>query len=383
MIPVLNKLFVAIFSLIIFLSCNNPIKDSNVLIQTNGLDEKYNLSKIKLPKGYNISVYAEVPNARSMCWGSPGILFIGNRNDDKVYAVVDENLDEVADKIYIIASNLNMPNGVAYKDGNLYVAEVNRILRFDNIENNLSKPPKPKVVFNKLPNKTHHGWKFISIGPDDKLYIPIGAPCNVCEEKDSVFATISRIDLDGSNFEIYAKGVRNSVGFTWHPVTKEMWFTDNGRDMLGDDTPFCELNHAPKKGTHFGFPYCHQGDILDPEFGNGKNCINYESPALKIGPHVAPLGLRFYTGSSFDTLYKNQLFIALHGSWNRTNPIGYNVSVAFLNNNKVNDIKVFASGWLQDDGTVLGRPVDIEITSKGSLLVSDDYAGVIYKIYKQ
>lgn len=345
---------------------------------------KFDLTKIKMPAGFSISVYANVPNARSLCWGDKGTLFVGNRDGHSVYAVTDENKDGKADKVYKLTNDMNTPNGVAFRNGSLYIAEISRITRLDNIEDHLADPPKPVVVYDKYPDKTHHGWKFIAFGPDGKLYVPVGAPCNVCDEKDSVFASITRINPDGTGMELYAKGVRNSVGFTWHPQTKEMWFTDNGRDMLGDDKPFCELNYAPQKGMHFGFPYCHQGDILDPEFGNGKNCADYTAPAAKLGPHVAPLGLRFYTGNMFPAEYRNQIFIAEHGSWNRSKPIGYRLGIATLNGNKVTSYKPFAEGWLQADDKVLGRPVDVVVGPDGSLFVSDDYAQVVYKIsYKK
>lgn len=346
----------------------------------DSLFTKYQLSRIQLPPGFSISVYAEVPNARSMCLGNKGTLFVGNREEDNVYAVVDSNKDGKADQVHMIAKGLNTPNGVAFKNGSLYVAEIDRILRYDDIENRLSNPPAPVLVYNKYPDKTHHGWKFIAFGPDGKLYVPVGAPCNVCEEKDSVFATITSINADGSGLEIYAKGVRNSVGFAWHPDTKELWFTDNGRDNLGDDVPYCELNYAPRKGMHFGFPYCHQGDVLDPEFGKGKKCSDYTSPAEKMGPHVAPLGMRFYTGAQFPAEYKNRIFIAQHGSWNRSIPAGYRVMMATLEGNKVVKYEPFATGWLQNEKDVIGRPVDVEITPDGALLISDDKNGAIYRV---
>ena len=315
-----------------------------------------------------------------MCYGTKGTLFVGNKDDDYVYAVVDSNKDGSADKVYKIGSGMNMPNGVAFRNGSLFIAEVSKILRFDNIEDNLANPPKPVVVTDKYPDKTWHGWKFIAFGPDDKLYVPVGAPCNVCIPDDSIFATITCINPDGSDREIYAKGIRNSVGFAWHPTTKELWFTDNGRDELGDNIPYCELNYAPQKGMNFGFPYCHEGDILDPEFGKGKNCADYTPPARKLGPHVAPLGMRFYTGTNFPSEYTNQIFICEHGSWNRSTPIGYEVCLAKLNGNTVTDYIPFATGWLQNQKDVLGRPVDVQVAPDGALLVSDDYAGAIYRI---
>ena len=343
------------------------------------LFDKYELNKIKLPAGFTISIYAEVPDARSMCWGAKGTLFVGNRDRDKVYAVVDNNHDGRADKVYVIASGLNMPCGVAFRNGSLYVAEVSRILRYDNIETRLANPPTAFVVYDKLPTEKHHGWKFIAFGPDGKLYIPIGAPCNMCLP-DSMHACIARMNPDGTGFEVFARGIRNSVGFAWHPQSKELWFTDNGRDNLGDNIPSCELNTAPHAGMHFGYPFCHEGDILDPEYGKGKNCNDYTPPAQKMGPHVAPLGLRFYTGSQFPAGYKDKLFIAQHGSWNRTTPIGYRVMMVTVNKNKVVKYEPFAEGWLQDNKKVIGRPVDIEIAGDGSLLISDDKQGVIYRV---
>lgn len=341
---------------------------------------KYDLDKIVLPPGFKISVYAEVPNARSMCFGDKGTLFVGNRQRDKVYAVRDENKDGVAEKVYTIASGLTMPCGVAFRKGSLYVAEVNRIIRFDNIESSLDNPPAFVVVNDKLPADRHHGWKFIAFGPDDKLYVPVGAPCNVCEKSDSIYATIARMNYDGSGLEIFAKGVRNSVGFDWHPQTKQLWFSENGRDNMGDDVPADELNVAPGKGMHFGFPYCHQGNIPDKEFGKNKSCASYTAPARNLDPHVAAIGMRFYTGDMFLPEYKNQLFIAEHGSWNRSKKIGYRIMLVRLENNKVVQYVPFATGWLGDDDKVTGRPADVEIAPDGALLVSDDSRGAIYRI---
>ncbi|MBX2954695.1 MAG: sorbosone dehydrogenase family protein [Cyclobacteriaceae bacterium] len=340
------------------------------------------LEKIKMPAGFKIDVFAEVENARSMTMSPSGVLYIGNRNGDKVYAVKDTDGDFKADKKWVIASGLNMPNGVAFKDGDLYVAEVSRILKYVGIESKLANPPAPVVVNDTYPDKTHHGWKYIAFGPDGKLYVPVGAPCNICESKEEVFATITRINADGSGREIFAQGVRNTVGFTWHPDTKEMWFTDNGRDMLGDDIPPCELNYAPKAGMHFGYPYCHGGTIKDPEFGSKRPCSDFTIPAQNLGPHTAPLGLKFYTGSMFPTQYKNQLFIAEHGSWNRSKKIGYRVSLVNVQGNtKATSYTTFASGWLDDETQkAWGRPVDVLVLNDGSILVSDDQANVVYRV---
>jgi len=339
------------------------------------------LDKIKLPTGFSIEVYAEVEDARSMALSPSGVLYVGNKDKDKVYAVKDTNGDFKADKKWVLASGLNMPNGVAFRNGDLYIAEVSRISKLVGIESKLDNPPALQTVNDSYPTEGHHGWKYIAFGPDGKLYVPVGAPCNICEKKEEIYASITRINADGSGREVFAKGIRNSVGFTWHPETKQLWFTDNGRDMLGDELPACELNIASKAGMHFGYPYCHQGDVKDPEFGDKRPCSDFTAPADKLGPHVAPLGLKFYTGSMFPTAYKNQVFVAEHGSWNRSKKIGYNLTLVNVADSKVTGHKVFASGWL-DDATQKswGRPVDVVVMPDGSMLVSDDQAGVIYRI---
>lgn len=340
------------------------------------------LQAIKLPKGFKIEVFAEgLANARSMTVSPAGNVFVGTRTDGRVYALKvnydDENQPKV-EKVYTLASGLFSPNGVAFKDGSLYVAEINKVWRFDDIENHLEKPLKPVLISKDFPSDTWHGWKFIRFGPDGKLYIPVGAPCNVCEQPDLRYASIMRMDPNGKNLEIYAKGIRNTVGFDWDPATSELWFTDNGRDNLGDDLPPDELNHAPKQGMHFGFPYCHGTNIKDPEFGKYP-CERFEKPAQDLGPHVAALGIRFYTGSQFPAKYHHQIFLAEHGSWNRSSKIGYRVSLLELKDQQVVSYKTFAEGWKVGE-RVWGRPVDLEILPDGSLLVSDDQAGVIYRI---
>ncbi|MCU0358248.1 MAG: sorbosone dehydrogenase family protein [Cyclobacteriaceae bacterium] len=391
----IKSFIVWILLLLAFVNCNRPgtTADEKVAVTLVSAEDGSEpalsdyqstlpLDKIKLPAGFKIEVFAEVNNARSMAMSPSGILYVGNRNGDKVYAVQDTNGDFKADKRWTIASGLNMPNGVAFNDGDLYVAEVNRILKYPGIESKLGNPPQPVILNDAYPKDTHHGWKYIAFGPDGKLYVPVGAPCNICESKDEVYATITRINPDGSGREIFARGVRNTVGFTWHPQTKEMWFTDNGRDMLGDDIPPCELNYAPRAGMHFGYPYCHGGTIKDPEFGNKRPCSDFTAPAQNLGPHTAPLGLKFYTGTMFPDAYKNQLFIAEHGSWNRSKKIGYRVSLVKVdNNNRSLGYETFASGWLDDETQkVWGRPVDVLVLKDGSMLVSDDQANVIYRI---
>jgi glucose/arabinose dehydrogenase len=336
------------------------------------------LERIKLPPGFAIAVFAEdVPGARSMALGDKGTLFVGSMGAGNVYAIKHDGTK--ATQVTRIASKLNSPNGVAVRDGALYVAEISKITRYDAIESNLSNP-KGAVVYDKYPGDRHHGWKFIRFGPDGWLYVPVGAPCNICEKEDP-YASITRLKPDGSAMEVFARGVRNSVGFDWDPRTKELWFTDNGRDMLGDDVPPDELNHAPKNGMHFGYPYCHGGDIADPEFGAKRKCSEFTPPAQKEGAHVASLGMRFYTGSMFPADYANRIFIAEHGSWNRSKKSGYRVMQAKVEDGKVVDYGVFAEGFLdKESDKAWGRPVDILVMPDGSLLVSDDHANAIYRI---
>lgn len=338
------------------------------------------LHTIKLPAGFTMSVYAEnIPDARSMTLSPTGALFVGSLRAGNVYAIIDRNQDNKAEQVYRVAQGLNMPNGVAFHDGALYVAEVNRILRFDNIEERLDNPPQPVVVNDTLPRDRHHGWKFIRFGPDGLLYVPVGAPCNVCEQNDERYASLLRMKPDGNGLEIFARGIRNTVGFDWQPETQVLWFTDNGRDMLGDDVPPDELNRAAQKDLHFGFPYCHGGDIADPRFGEKRKCDEFTPPALRLGPHVAAIGMRFYTGSMFPPTYRKQIFIAEHGSWNRSSPLGYRIALARFAGEGAMKYEIFAEGWLQN-GRPWGRPVDVQVMADGALLVSDDFANAIYRI---
>lgn len=338
------------------------------------------LDRIQLPAGFAIDVFSEeVPGARSLARSPKGIIYVGTRREGRVYALVDREGDGRADQVFTVARGLTQPNGVAWRDGSLYVAEISRVLRFDGIDERLSDPPEPKVVTADYPRDGHHGWKFIRFGPDGWLYVPVGAPCNICESENPIYASITRIKPDGSGREIFARGIRNTVGFDWHPQSRELWFTDNGRDWMGDNRPPDELNRAPRAGLHFGYPYCHGRDIKDSEFGDKRACSEFVPPVQELGPHVAALGMRFYTGTMFPAEYRNQIFIAEHGSWNRSEPIGYRVMLVRLQGEKAVSYEPFAQGWLHN-GRVWGRPVDVEVMPDGALLVSDDEAGAIYRI---
>jgi glucose/arabinose dehydrogenase len=339
------------------------------------------LKQLQVPAGFVLSIFADnLPNARSLAAGDNGIVFVGTGVEGVVYAIKDSDNNGVSDQRYVIASNLYMPNGVAYKDGSLYVAEVNRIIRFDRISQQLSHPPKPVVIYDQFPSEQHHGWKYLRFGPDNKLYTAVGAPCNSCEPDKAIFSSLVRLNADGSGFETLAKGIRSSVGFDWQPETNALFFNDNGRDYLGDNLPPDELNQWTTAGEHFGFPYCHGGNTPDPELSKNTTCQQFTAPVWKFKAHIAPLGLRFYRGQQFPTEYKNQLFVAEHGSWNRSEAQGYRVSLIKFNNAKPVSEQVVIDGWLNKDGTVLGRPVDILEQADGSLLISDDKLGVIYKL---
>lgn len=370
---------------------NKPVAPPTTPPAAPEVTSKLPLNKIKLPPGFQIAVYAEgVTAARSLCLSPQGTLFVSTRDEGSVYALRDTNGDQKADQMFTIAKKLNQPNGVALRNGALYVAEINRILRYDNIEKCIDALargeagcPQPVTVYDQYPTEASHGWKYIAFGPDGNLYIPVGAPCNICEPPTPIYSTMTRLDVDkpGAQPEIIATGIRNSVGFDWHPVTGDLWFTDNGRDMLGDDIPPCELNHITKVGQNFGYPYCHGGTISDPEFGKKHNCSEFTAPAQNLGPHVAPLGMEFYTGKMFPAEYKNQIFIAEHGSWNRSKKIGYRISLVRLDT-QGNSLgyTTFAEGWLEGDHA-WGRPVDLEMLPDGSLLISDDQADAIYRIW--
>ena len=367
-------------------SCKQKANEtkSEEVIQYDEPVSELPIEKLNLPDGFKIEVYADnLDGARSMAMGDNGTLFVGTRNDKTVYAVQDLDKDYRADHIRVLDSTLEVPNGIAFRNGSLYVAEVGRLLRYDDIEANLDSIPEPVVVYDDYPTEFHHGWKYIAFGPDDKLYVPVGAPCNICDStiSDKRYATITRMNPDGSNREIYANGVRNSVGFTWHPETKELWFTDNGRDMMGDDIPPCELNRVTEAGQHFGYPFCHGGTVKDPEFGNQRPCSDFIAPVQALGAHVAPLGVKFNTGTMFPDSYKNSAFIAEHGSWNRSKKVGYRISLVTLEDNKAVSYETFLDGWLDEESQeAFSRPVDLLFLEDGSMLISDDYGDAIYRV---
>jgi glucose/arabinose dehydrogenase len=347
---------------------------------TGGDKPRLSLDMLRVPSGFSISQYADgVRGARSLALGPDNVVYVGTRGAGKVYALPDRNGDHRADEVVVVAEKLDRPNGIAVHNDALYVVENHRVLRFDNIGKNFRERPPYRVVYDKLPTEDHHGWRYARFGPDGKLYIAIGAPCNICEPDPNRYAVIVRLNADGSGRNVYARGVRNSVGFDWDPRTKDFWFTDNGRDYLGDDAPPDELNHATAADLHFGYPYCHGGDLPDPEYGKKSPCDRFVAPVVKLDPHGAVLGMRFYTGAQFPAHYQNGIFIAEHGSWNRSDPVGYRVLFVPMPNDKPEPVEVFADGWLRDDN-VLGRPVDVLVMPDGALLVSDDHAGVVYRI---
>lgn len=344
------------------------------------------LEKLSLPKGFKVSIYSnEVPGARQMALSPEGTLYVGTIAQNLVYALPDRDRDGKPDKVVVVASNLNRPNGVCFRKGALYVGELGKISRYENIEASIDDPKKrsrlkPIVVNSSLPTREWHGYKYIRFGPDGLLYVPVGAPCNVGIQEDPRFATIMRMNSSGKNTHVFASGIRNTVGYDWHPQTKELWFTDNGRDYLGDNLPPDELNHAPERGMHFGFPYRYGLNVPDPEFGYIENKLKYTAPVVPLGPHVASLGMRFYTGEQFPAKYRGSIFICEHGSWNRTKKIGYRISrVSFNKDGSPDRYEVFCQGFREDE-SFWGRPVDLCLMPDGSMLVSDDAGGAIYRI---
>lgn len=339
--------------------------------------DKLPVARLKAPKGFKIEVYASgLTNAREMREGDKGTVFVGTRLIDKVYAVSNKDGKR---EVKTIASGLHRPNGVAFHDGTLYIAELSKISKIDKIEDNLDNPPKPTLVYDDLPKDEAHGWKFIAIGPDNKLYVPVGQPGNNVLH-DAAHGQIRRMNLDGTGVEVVALGVRNTVGFDWSPITKDLYFTDNGRDWLSEDVPEDELNRLTKVGQDFGAPYCYQGDIPDPEFGWGHSCDEFVKPVAKMGPHSASLGMRFYTGNMFPSEYKNAIFVARHGSWNRSKKFGGDIVVVKLNKDgSVKSVEPFITGFIENNN-YLGRPDDVLVMKDGSLLISDDFNGALYRV---
>ena len=339
---------------------------------------------VELADGFAIKIFADkIPRARQLAIGDDGWIFVGTRGE-KVFALRDSNGDGVADDKRIIADNLFAPNGVAFFQGALYIAEVDRVSRIADIARILEfgDAAEFELIISDLPTKTHHGFRYIKFSPNGELFISLGAPCNVCKPAEpELMGVIRRYDSDGGNGEVFAHGVRNSVGFDFHPQSGELWFTDNGRDWLGDDLPHDELNRAPQSGMHFGFPFCHQGNLPDPEFGDERHCDEFAPPILLAGPHVAALGMAFYRGDYFPPNYQNGIFIALHGSWNRSEKIGYAVHFAAIENGKVIKYAPFAN-WLNKAKKILGRPADVAVDNQGALLISDDFNGAIYRVVR-
>ena len=340
--------------------------------------DKLPIEKLKAPKGFKIELYAAgVGNARTLRQGDKGTVFVGSRLLDKVYAIVDKGDKREVKPIY---SGLYRPNGLAFKDGVLYIAELSRISKVEKIEDNLDNPPKPVVIYDDLPKDEAHGWKFLTIGPDDKLYFQVGAPCNICMPSPA-HAQIRRINLDGSGAEVVARGIRQIVGMDFSPITKQLYFTENSRDWLSEDIPEEKLNRLTQPGKdNFGYPYCHQGNIADQEFGWGHSCDEFTKPIALLGPHTAVLGMRFYTGNTFPSEYRNAIFIARHGSWNRTKKLGGDIVVARLSEDgAVKSIEPFITGFIENNNYV-GRPADVEFVKDGSMLISDDFNGAVYRV---
>ena len=321
----------------------------------------------------------EVPGARQMAETASGLLLVGSLRQGNLYAVTAGSQGEI--EVVTFAGGLKLPSGLALIGGDLYVGALDRVLRYRSIEQTFRDNPEPEIVTDELPDERHHGWKYLSVGPDGFLYVPVGAPCNICESEDPRFASILRMDPETGEATLYAAGVRNSVGMAWHPETGELWFSDNGRDWLGDDLPPEEINRVTEAGAHYGYPYVHGDDIPDPEFGAGRDPADYVPPEIRIQAHSAALGLAFYTGEQFPESYRHALFIAEHGSWNRSSKVGYRVSVVRFG--KAGAMyEPFLDLWLKGE-KVTGRPNDVLVSRDGSLLISDDKAGAIYRVTYQ
>ncbi|WP_417534690.1 PQQ-dependent sugar dehydrogenase [Marinobacterium stanieri] len=340
------------------------------------------LEQLQLPPGYRIQVAAEVPNARQMAISPEGVLYVGTRRDGRVFALQDLDGDQHYETRHTLMSNRRLPNGVSWSGGDLYVAELTQLVRLPDIDSRLNNPPAPEPILTGLPDITHHGWKYLKQAPDGAFFFTLGAPCNVCLESDPRFASIMRFDPATGDASPWAHGVRNSVGFAWHPEDGSLWFTDNGRDHLGDNQPDDELNRAEQEGPHFGFPFRHAREVVDPDFGEGADAVNSQAPAALLGAHVAALGISFYTADQFPDTPETTLFMAQHGSWNRSSKVGYRVMRVETEGEQVRSVEPFITGWLQGE-QAWGRPVDVLVEPDGDLLISDDRADVIYRVWYQ
>ncbi len=345
--------------------------------------DKLPIDKIKLPAGFKAEVYSSGhAGARSMVLGDKGTMFMGTRGIGRVYAIVEKDGKREAK---VLLQGLTQPNGLAFRDGSLYVFAINKVLRYDNIESKLDNPGEPvelTAAYN-LPPEIHHNWKYVDFGPDGKMYVQVGANCNICEINPGVHGQIRRYNADGTGMEIVARGVRNTVGFDWHPKTRELWFTDNGRDWAGNGGPEDELNRVAKgrEGAFYGFPYCHAAGVPDPDIRKPDACAGVTLPAATIGPHAAGLGVKFYTGQMFPKAYQNVAFIARRGSWNREDKFGYDVVIARPQANGTAKIEPFLTGLLDaKDNKFYGRPTYVLPLKDGSLLVSDEQNGATYRI---
>src|SRR6266478_5089630 len=340
--------------------------------------DKLPLDKLKAPKGFTIDLYASgVDNARTLRLGDKGTVFVSSRLKDKIYAIVDKGGKR---EVKVVASGLYRPNGIVLHKGTLYIAELSQISKIENVEDQLDNPPKPTVIYSDLPKDEAHGWKYLTVGPDNRLYFQVGAPCNICMPSDA-HAQIRSINLDGSDMKVVARGIRQIVGMDWHPVTHQLYFTENQRDWLSEEFPQDKLNRLANPGKdNFGFPYCHQGNMPDSEFGWGRSCDEFTKPLALLGPHAAPLGMRFYTGNMFPAEYRGAILIARHGSWNRTKKFGGDIAIAKLNKDgTVKSVEPFITGFIENNN-YLGRPADVLVMKDGSLLVSDDYNGAVYRV---
>lgn len=338
-------------------------------------EDQLPVDMLEVPEGFSVEVFAAgVDNARSMRVADDGTVFVGNWEGNDVWVIPAEGGEPR--KIY---EDLDWPNGIALHDGDLYIAEHARITVAENIMDNLDQPPELREIYSELGEPRPHGWRFLEVGPDEMLYVSNSSPCNICAREEG-FGEVRRMGLDGSGAEAILKGMRNTVGFDFHPETGQLWFTDNQRDWLSEDIPEDELNVLTEEGQDFGFPYCHAGNFTDPEFGWGRSCDEFTDPAALLGPHTAPLGMRFYEAEAFPEEYRGQIFIAKHGPWNRTNKEGAEVSVAYLDGETgVERTEPFLTGFIQDNQYV-GRPVDVAVMPDGSMLVSDDWNGAIYRV---